>query len=67
VLDAIEAVQRRYCECAVAALLTGNTALLTPVQLAELWVSCWPYMSRERALTAAPTAGLTGSVDRGAQ
>ena len=45
VLDGIDLVQRRYVVAAVAALVLGNSTLLTTVQLAELWVSCWPYMS----------------------
>lgn len=47
VLDCLERVQERYVVCAAAAYTLCLTAVLAPEQLAEVWVTCWPYMSGE--------------------
>lgn len=41
----LEGVQRRHIVCLAAVFLLGSTSLLAPEQLAEAWVSSWPYMS----------------------
>ena len=42
-LAGYEAVQARHIECTVAARMLCVTSLLSPEQLAEVWVACWPF------------------------
>ncbi|GBF98781.1 hypothetical protein Rsub_11363 [Raphidocelis subcapitata] len=50
VVGALEAVQRRYVVSAASVFVLGTTSIMAPEQLAEVWVTCWPYMPMMTAI-----------------